>query len=97
MKRQIFAACLLTALAGSAAADLKPDVLDCDAQRAARNAAMKATVGVSGKCDAGKVVDKSKDEVRDNAKDAVDIDLDDRDRHRKDREDRDREWKKHRD
>lgn len=56
----------------AAHADLKPDVLECDAKRATRNAAMQATVGVSGGCDMGKATDNARDDVRDNVNDHVD-------------------------
>jgi hypothetical protein len=63
---------LLAALgAGSAWADLKPDVLDCNSKKAARNAAMDATVGVSGNCDAGKAAGNARDDVVEAAGDTV--------------------------
>lgn len=58
--------------AGSAWADLKPDIIDCNPKKAARNAAMEATVGVSGRCDPGKVAENTKENVVDDAKDTVD-------------------------
>jgi phage gp45-like len=68
---------LCTALATSAVlADLKPNVIDCNAKKATRNAAMDATVGVSGNCDADKVAKKTKDNVADDARDAVNLDHD---------------------
>lgn len=64
----------------------------CDAQKAARNAAMDATLGVSGRCDAEKLAEDAVDDARDKA----DLDLDkkhkdrkdDREERRKDRKDR---------
>jgi hypothetical protein len=76
MKSRIFAILVALTAASYAVADLKPDVLDCNPKKAARNAAMDATVGVSGRCDPGKVAEKTKENVVDDAKDAVDIDLD---------------------
>jgi len=58
----------------SAIADLKPDALDCDPKKAARNAAMDATVGVSGRCDSGKAAKNAKEDAVGNVKDAADID-----------------------
>ena len=67
----------LVALSGTGAlADLKPDALDCDPKKAARNAAMDATVGVSGRCDPGKAAKNTKQDVVDDVKDSVDVDLD---------------------
>jgi hypothetical protein len=63
---------LLTALATPALADLKPDIVDCNAKKAARNASMKATVGVSGVCDPGKMVDDAKDDAKDRVDDTRD-------------------------
>ncbi|MEH6492626.1 hypothetical protein [Halopseudomonas sp.] len=56
----------------AAQADLKPDVLECDAKRATRNAAMEATLGVSGGCDMGKATDNAMDDARDNVGDHLD-------------------------
>ncbi|WP_439134394.1 hypothetical protein [Pseudomaricurvus sp.] len=53
-------------------ADLKPDVLDCDPKKAARNAAMDAGIGVSGKCDAKKVAEDAKDDAKDRLDDKKD-------------------------
>ena len=58
--------------AGNAWADLKPDIIDCDAKKAARNAALDATVGVSGGCDSAKVAKDTRDDMVDGAQDAVD-------------------------
>ncbi len=76
MKPKASAALFLIAMATGAAADLKPDALDCNAKKAARNAALDATVGVSGRCDPGKAADQAKENVADNARDAVDLDRD---------------------
>ncbi len=57
--------CLLTVLvlvaAPPALADL--DLIDCDAEKAARNAAMKATVGVHGKCDPKELAERKKEDA----------------------------------
>lgn len=45
---------------------------DCDAKKAARNEAMDATIGVSGRCDKNKLAKDKKDD----AKDKVDLDRD---------------------
>lgn len=83
---------LLAALAAaSAQADLKPDLVDCDPQKAARNAAMDATVGISGRCDPEKLTKDAREE----AKEKVDIDRD-KDKKRHDRKS-DRALKKDRD
>jgi len=52
------------------------DLVKCDAKKAARNAAMDATVGVSGRCDAEKLVKDEKDELVDEIDDKVDLDHD---------------------
>lgn len=59
-------------LASPSLADLKPDLIDCDAEKAARNAAMKATVGVHGGCDPEKLADDKKGKARDKLDDARD-------------------------
>ncbi|MBN7795925.1 hypothetical protein [Parahaliea mediterranea] len=59
------AAALLFALSVPALADLKPEIIDCDAGKAARNAAMKATIGVKGPCDAERLADDARDDVGD--------------------------------
>ena len=64
--------------ANSTIADLKPDALECDAKKAARNAAMDATVGISGRCDTSKAAKNAKDNVADDVKDSVDIDIDEK-------------------
>jgi hypothetical protein len=62
-------------------ADLKPDVIDCDAKKAARNAALDTAVGVSGPCDAEKAAKDIKEDTADDVRDAVDLDLDDKKKH----------------
>jgi len=71
MRSRLVVTLLAVLGAGSAWADLKPDVLDCNSKKAARNAAMDATVGVSGNCDAGKAAGNARDDVVDAAGDAV--------------------------
>ncbi|UTF59521.1 hypothetical protein [Gilvimarinus sp. DA14] len=62
--------CLLAA-AGYTQAELKkPELIDCNAKKAARNAALDSTVGVSGNCDAEKLAKDAKDDVKDSVKDA---------------------------
>ncbi|MCP8900810.1 hypothetical protein [Gilvimarinus xylanilyticus] len=61
---------IFAAINSHALADLKPDILDCNAQKAARNAALDSTVGVSGHCDAEKLADKAKDNAKDSVKEA---------------------------
>lgn len=68
-KAILVSACLLSAFA---LADLKPDILDCDPKKAARNAAMDATVGISGKCDGKKVAENAKDDAKDRIDDKKD-------------------------
>ena len=64
----LFTGFLLTA--APAIADLKPDIIECDAGKAARNAAMEAAVGVHGRCDADRLADKTKDKGKDKLDDA---------------------------
>ena len=71
MNRLLQLALVLVFLASPALADLKLDFVECDAQKAARNAALDASVGVSGGCDAEKLAKKTKED----AKDAVSPDL----------------------
>ncbi len=52
------------------------DLFECDAKKAARNAAMDATVGVSGRCDPEKLVEDKKEGLVEGIDDKVDIDLD---------------------
>lgn len=63
---------LLLAASAAVHADLKPDLIDCDGKKVARNAAMKATVGAHGPCDADKVMDDAKDDLGDKLDDAND-------------------------
>jgi len=74
MKSRVLVLLLLAAAVDVAQADLKPDFVECDAKKATRNAAMDATIGVSGRCDPDKLAKKSKENLADNARDAVDID-----------------------
>ena len=80
MNLRVLALLLASTVTPNAIADLKPDVLDCNAKKAGRNAAMEATVGVSGRCDTGKAAKNTKENVADDVKDSVDIDLDDKKR-----------------
>mgnify|MGYP001821987633 FL=1 len=88
MRLKLLVALLTTLTASAAVADLRPD---CDPKKAARNAAMDATVGVSGRCDTDKLAKDAKEDLSDSAKDAVDVD---RDKHRKRHRDADRKKKK---
>jgi hypothetical protein len=56
---------------------------DCTAKKAARNATMDATVGVSGRCDPDKLAKDAKEDLGDDVKDSVDVDRDKR--HKKDK------------
>ena len=47
---------------------------DCNAKKAARNATMDATVGVSGRCDPDKLAKDAKEDLGDDVKDSVDLD-----------------------
>ena len=47
---------------------------DCNAKKAARNATMDATVGVSGRCDPNKLAKDAKEDLGDDVKDSVDLD-----------------------
>ena len=80
MNLRVLALLLASTVTPNAIADLKPDVLDCNAKKAGRNAAMEATVGVSGRCDTGKAAKNTKENVAGDVKDSVDIDLDDKKR-----------------
>ncbi|TGD73525.1 hypothetical protein E4634_10885 [Mangrovimicrobium sediminis] len=68
----ILAGAGLFLLASVTRADLKPDILECDAEKAARNAAMEATVGVHGRCDPKRLADKKKEAGKDHLDDARD-------------------------
>ena len=80
MNYRVFAFLLAFSGTPTAIADLKPDALDCNAKKASRNAAMGATVGVSGRCDTSKAAKNAKDNVADDVKDSVDLDLDNKKR-----------------
>ena len=80
MNYKVLALLLAFSVTPNAIADLKPDVLDCNAKKASRNAAMGATVGVSGRCDTSKAAKNAKDNVADDVKDSVDLDLDNKKR-----------------
>ena len=73
MKLQVTALVLGTLLTAGAYAD-------CTAKKAARNATMDATVGVSGRCDPDKLAKDAKKDLGDGVKDTVDVD---RDKHHK--------------
>ena len=73
MTRKLIVVLLAMLSASAAVADLRPD---CDPKRAARNAALDSTVGVSGRCDADKLAKDTKEDLSRNAKDAVDVDRD---------------------
>jgi len=81
MKYLITGALWTLLFSAGAMADLKPDVMDCNPKKAARNAAMDATVGVSGKCDSGKAAKNAKEDAVDDVKDSVDLDRDKHDNH----------------
>ncbi len=71
MQPTLLLAVLLASLGNSIAiADLKPDALDCNPKKAARN----ATTCVSGRCDPGKAAKNTKEDAVGNVKDAADID-----------------------
>lgn len=80
MNVKLVAALLAILVSTNTIADLKPDIIDCDPKKAARNAAMDATVGISGRCDTAKAAENSKENVVDAAKDSVDVDLDKKNR-----------------
>ena len=80
MKFRVLVMLFAILVASAASADLKPK---CDPKKAARNAAMDATVGVGGRCDADKVAKNAKEDV----KDSVDLDRDKNHKnHKKNRE-----------
>ena len=81
MKYLITGALWALLFCAGAMADLKPDVMDCNPKKAARNAAMDATVGVSGKCDSGKAAKNAKEDAVDDVKDSVDLDHDQKNNH----------------
>ncbi len=63
---------------------VQADLIECDAKKAARNAAMEATVGVSGRCDPEKLVEKEREDLADEIDDKVDLDRDEKREKRKD-------------
>ena len=71
MLRKVLLMGVVSVFVASAQADLKPDFVECDAKKATRNAALDASVGVSGGCDAEKLAKKTKED----AKDAVTPDM----------------------
>ncbi|MBO1518162.1 hypothetical protein [Oceanisphaera pacifica] len=72
-KYNIRTMCLMTSLVFissiSFAGVIKPD---CDISKAAKNAALESTVGVSGRCDASKTAKQAKDEALEGVTDKVD-------------------------
>ncbi|WP_339900211.1 hypothetical protein [uncultured Gilvimarinus sp.] len=72
MKHTFLLAASLALACPLALADLKPDIIECDGKKAVRNAAMEASVGVSGNCDAKKMADNAKDNAADKVGDRVD-------------------------
>jgi hypothetical protein len=71
MKTETWGATALLVLTAAAIGSTSAGVLDpdCTAEKAAKSAAAKATVGVGGRCDA-------KEAAKDTASEAVDLDLD---------------------
>lgn len=67
------------------------DLIKCDPKKAARNAAMDATVGVSGRCDPGKLVEDEKDQLVDGVEDRVDGVGDKKKEREKERKQKDRD------
>ena len=63
------AAVILSLAASVQAGEIRPD---CDAEKVAKNAALEATVGVSGRCTADRAVENAKDNVNDRVDDARD-------------------------
>ncbi|MCO7215463.1 MULTISPECIES: hypothetical protein [unclassified Halomonas] len=63
------AAVILSLAASVQAGVIRPD---CDAEKVAKNAALEATVGVSGRCTADRAVENAKDNVNDRVDDARD-------------------------
>ena len=68
MKLKLFIPFILLATSTAHAGLIKPD---CDASKAAKNAALENTVGISGRCDAAKTAEQAKDEAVDNVTDKV--------------------------
>ncbi|WP_157976753.1 hypothetical protein [Parahaliea mediterranea] len=77
----------LALLVAAAGVQAKPELIDCDPKKIARNAAMEATVGVHGPCDVDRAADRAKDDLGDkvdDVRDGADDKLDDmKDRHEK--------------
>lgn len=69
MKLKLLVPFILLSTSVAHAGLIKPD---CDASKAAKNAALENTVGISGRCDAAKTAVQAKDQAVDNAKDKVD-------------------------
>ncbi len=92
MNRLTVMAALLSLVAPALADLKKPDIIDCNAKKAARNAAMEATVGVHGSCDADKLAKDAKKDAgkkvegaREDLGDKLDLDKD-RDKKGKDQD-----------
>lgn len=62
----------LTCYTSASLADLKPDILDCNAKKAGRNAALEASIGVSGSCDPRDVAGDARDDLKDGVQDSAD-------------------------
>lgn len=69
MKLKLFIPFILLATSTAHAGLIKPN---CDVSKAAKNAALENTVGISGRCDAAKTAEQAKDEAVDNVTDKVD-------------------------
>ena len=65
MLRKVLLMGVVSVFVAHAQADLKPDFVECDAKKATRNAALDASVGVSGGCDAEKMAKKTKEDAKD--------------------------------
>jgi hypothetical protein len=75
MKYKLIVLLLAAVFASGAAAK-------CDPKKAARNAAMDASVGISGRCDADSLAKDTKEDLGGNVKDSVDVDRDKHHKHR---------------
>ncbi|MFV8817153.1 hypothetical protein [Haliea sp. E17] len=80
-------------LAAAPALADKPRLIDCNAEKAARNAAMQATVGVHGPCDPDKLAQQKKEDARGKMDDARENVLDQQDDLRDKLDDRDHKKK----